>query len=288
MIFTTGGRASGATSTRSRPRSTAAASASSTVITPSCAPSGAITRSGLIRICRFTRMRGALLFVLSIARCRSPPQRRKKKRIPVAMESALRQPSSAIRRPQPRTRDTGRRSSNPRALSRAPERQRVRRTQRPLAVLSRLSLARAERVHKSERLTLASQPARYHRGIVLEAQQPPLGLRSRVQPALRLERDQRLQVVPHDPGERQVRGRRHEIREEAGPLARALHQDRLVIGNVPRRRQAADPGKRLGVARYERERDGLEIGRQIARRRALVRVARELKLRSLYHIGGAG
>src|SRR5207244_1489739 len=80
MIFTTGGRASGATSTKSRPRSWAAASASSTVNTPSCAPSGAITRRGLIRICRFTRIRGALLFGLSIARC-GPPQQ-KKKRIP--------------------------------------------------------------------------------------------------------------------------------------------------------------------------------------------------------------
>src|SRR5881392_385209 len=64
MIFATGGRASGATSTRSRPRSWAAANASSTVSTPSCAPSGAITRIGLMRICRFPRTRGALLFAI--------------------------------------------------------------------------------------------------------------------------------------------------------------------------------------------------------------------------------
>src|SRR5207245_1193659 len=109
MIFTTGGRASGATSTKSRPRSWAAASASSTVNTPSCAPSGAITRRGLIRICRFTRIRGALLFGLSIARC-GPPQQ-KKKRIP----------GPGIRVTPPVI--DGRRSQNPRALP-GPERQR--------------------------------------------------------------------------------------------------------------------------------------------------------------------
>src|SRR5258705_6947680 len=64
MILTTGGRASGATSTRSRPRSFAAAIASSIVSTPSWSPLSAITRTGLIRICRLTRVRGALLLLL--------------------------------------------------------------------------------------------------------------------------------------------------------------------------------------------------------------------------------
>src|SRR6267143_2257384 len=63
MILTTGGRASGATSTRSRPRSFAAAIASSIVSTPSWSPLSAITRTGLIRICRLTRVRGALLLL---------------------------------------------------------------------------------------------------------------------------------------------------------------------------------------------------------------------------------
>jgi len=45
--------------------------------TPNCSPSGAITRIGLMRICRLTRMRGALLLVLSIARFGSPPQKGK-------------------------------------------------------------------------------------------------------------------------------------------------------------------------------------------------------------------
>src|SRR5262245_24206322 len=63
MILTTGGRAIGATSTRSNPRSCAAASASSTGITPSCSPPGPITRTGLMRICRLTRTRFSRSFV---------------------------------------------------------------------------------------------------------------------------------------------------------------------------------------------------------------------------------
>src|SRR5690606_5739967 len=55
MIRTTGGRAFGATSTRSRPWLSATASASSTDMMPSWTPSAPMTRTGLIRICRFTR-----------------------------------------------------------------------------------------------------------------------------------------------------------------------------------------------------------------------------------------
>ena len=54
MILTTGGRAVGATSTRSCPRSSANANASSMASTPNCSPSLPITRTGLIRIWRFT------------------------------------------------------------------------------------------------------------------------------------------------------------------------------------------------------------------------------------------
>jgi len=52
MILTTGGRAVGATSTRSSPRSCAAASASSMGRTPSCSPVAVMTRTGLMRIMR--------------------------------------------------------------------------------------------------------------------------------------------------------------------------------------------------------------------------------------------
>src|SRR6266480_729768 len=78
MIFATGGRASGATSTRSRPRSCAAANASSTVSTPSCAPSGAITRIGLIRISpiRVIAPDGAQLGVLTVEEALAAAQER--------------------------------------------------------------------------------------------------------------------------------------------------------------------------------------------------------------------
>src|SRR6266404_693313 len=77
---------------------------------------------------------------------------------------------------------------------------------------------------------------------------------------------------------------RDEVREETHSLTAALDQHRLVIGDVPRRRQAADPGERLRLAVDERERDLLAVGRKVARRRALVPVARELQLPPLYYI----
>src|SRR6266567_5469735 len=219
MILTTGGRASGATSTRSRPRCCAAASASSTVITPSCSPSGAITRSGLIRICRFTRVRGAL-FVLSIARCGSPPRARQNKK---------------------------------RAA--------------PAYPIVGTKLAAPERVHKCERLALAAQPSRHHLGIVLEAEQPPLRFGLLVQMALRLERHEGLEVISHDPGEREVGRGRDQVRDEAGPLAAALEQDRLVIRHVAGGGETANPRERLRWAVHERERHGVEVGCEVARRR---------------------
>src|SRR5205814_6367684 len=183
-ILTTGGRASGATSTRSSPRCCAAANASSTVITPSCSPSGAITRRGLMRICRFTRVRGAL-FVLSIARCGSPPRARQNKK---------------------------------RAA--------------PAYPIVGTKLAAPERLHKAERFALAGEPSRHHIRVVLEAEQPLFRFRLLVQPPLRLERHEWLQVVAHDPGQRKVGRGRHEVRDEAGALTLALEQDRLVIRHV--------------------------------------------------------
>src|SRR6266571_4998524 len=57
MMRATGGLAIGATSTRSSPCSIAAASAVSTSMIPSCAPSAAMTLIGLMRICLLTRTR---------------------------------------------------------------------------------------------------------------------------------------------------------------------------------------------------------------------------------------
>src|SRR5437867_158615 len=180
MIFATGGRASGATSTRSRPRSCAAANASSTVSTPSCAPSGAITRIGLIRICRLTRMRGVLLFGFSIARCRSPPRERK---------SGLRLPGNPLDLtpwPPLRIAEGGVGSQASETLEHSPSGEAAgeAHSRRPLAVFSALSLARQKRVHKCKRFALTPQPTRDHRGIVLEEQQPAFRFRPRIQPAL--------------------------------------------------------------------------------------------------------
>src|SRR2546425_10096885 len=75
-----------------------------------------------------------------------------------------------------------------------------------------------------------------------------------------------------------MRGRRDEVREEADSLTAAVNQYRLVIGHVSGRREAADAGKGLRLAVDERERDRLEVGREVTRRRALVGVARELQL----------
>src|SRR5256885_8936301 len=71
---------------------------------------------------------------------------------------------------------------------------------------------------------------------------------------------------------------RDEVREKADPLTAAPNQYRLVIGHVSGRREAADAGKGLRLAVDERERDRLEVGREVARRRALVGVARELQV----------
>src|SRR2546426_9265504 len=74
---------------------------------------------------------------------------------------------------------------------------------------------------------------------------------------------------------------RDEVREKADPLTAALNQYRLVIRHVSGRREAADAGQGLRLAVDERERDRLEVGREVARRRALVGVARELQLAPL-------
>src|SRR5437764_13520327 len=71
---------------------------------------------------------------------------------------------------------------------------------------------------------------------------------------------------------------RDEVCEKADPLTAALNQYRLVIGHVSGRREAADAGKGLRLALDERERDRLDVGRDVARRRALVGVPRELQL----------
>src|SRR5688572_26914133 len=72
---------------------------------------------------------------------------------------------------------------------------------------------------------------------MLEHQQPLVGLGALIQPPARLEGDERLEIVAHDPRERQVRGRGDEVRQVASGLAAARDEDRAVMRHVPRRRQ---------------------------------------------------
>src|SRR5438105_14975966 len=78
----------------------------------------------------------------------------------------------------------------------------------------------------------------------------------------------------------------HQVLQEADTLPRALDQDRLVKRNMPRRGQAADAGERRSLAGHQGERHRLEIGREVARRRALVGVPGELELSPLHDVGG--
>ena len=58
-------------------------------------------------------------------------------------------------------------------------------------------------------------------GVVLEEHGPPVLLCPAQQAPLALQRRQRLDVVPHDPGEREVRARRDDVAEEAEALLAA-------------------------------------------------------------------
>ena len=66
----------------------------------------------------------------------------------------------------------------------------------------------------------------------------------------------------------------------------------LVVRHVARREPHRDPGQHLDVAFQQlpaaRRRDGLEVGRQVARPGALVGVAGELELAALHDVGGVG
>src|SRR6266487_2456440 len=208
MILTTGGRASGATSTRSSPRACAAAMASSIGSTPSCSPSFAITRTGLMRICLLTRIRWVLLF--SITRAGLLLTSENETADPVS-NSGSAKVVVGHRCPAPTTSAFG-------TLTRArPGGDGVRRSRRPLTLFVEAKLADANGVHKAEAFAVPPQPPGDHFRVVLEPQQPPLGLGPRIQPPLALQRHQRLQVVPHDPGQRQVGGRGHEVGQKARP-----------------------------------------------------------------------
>src|SRR5439155_23894196 len=169
MILTTGGRASGATSTRSSPRSCAAARASSIVRTPNWSPLSAITRTGLMRICRLTRVRGALLLLSNGGRCRFSSVEPMKKRISCARRDPLPKPSAISRQRLADSRRLTADGRDPYALS-----QERRAGGAHRAHLVATNLVKRHRLHKCDPLALPRQPARHDRRVVLEDQQPPL------------------------------------------------------------------------------------------------------------------
>src|SRR2546425_7741809 len=123
---------------------------------------------------------------------------------------------------------------------------------------------------------------------MLEDQQPLLRLCPLVQVPPRFERDERLQVVAHDPREREMGGGRHDVGDEAGLLSAALDEDRLVIGNVSRRGETPNAGQDEGLAIDQLERHTLEVVRQIAARRTFVGVLSEVELALLHDIACLG
>ena len=69
-------------------------------------------------------------------------------------------------------------------------------------------------------------------GIVLEHDRPSLARRFSPDAALGLERDERLDVVAHDPGQWYVRGGLREVREIEQPVAPRLEQHTLMMRRV--------------------------------------------------------
>src|SRR6266550_3382127 len=160
MILTTGGRASGATSTRSRPRSCAAARASSIDSTPNWSPLSAITRTGLMRICRLTRVRGALLLLSGRGRCFAPGDG-VKNADPGCPKIRNSSPSGEV-------------SKNPGALSSGEAAGGA-----PFAPAYRIvdgKLAERHSLHKPDALSFFAEPPAHDARIVLENHQPALAL----------------------------------------------------------------------------------------------------------------
>src|SRR6267154_6694771 len=67
------------------------------------------------------------------------------------------------------------------------------------------NLAEANRLHKPDALAVGAESPAHDYRVMFEHQQPALGLGPAVQRTPALERHQRLQVVAHDPRQRQVR-----------------------------------------------------------------------------------
>src|SRR5690606_26397792 len=94
---------------------------------------------------------------------------------------------------------------------------------------------------------LLADPPPCDRRVVLEDQEPVLLLRALHDRALRFQRYERLDVIAHDPRERQVRTGGHDVRKKDGGLAGGLDEDGLVMRGVARRAQHGNAGDDLDV-----------------------------------------
>src|ERR1041385_3809776 len=136
------------------------------------------------------------------------------------------------------------------------------------------------RTDQHVRLTVMAElrPRGFH--IVFEYDEPPFVHRPLQNPPLGLERHQRLDVVPHDPRQRQMGRGRRQIRDEERALAVRLDQKTLMVGRVPRREDAMNAGDDLAIPIDElhlpARRQWFPVVREVARRRALIRVRRPL------------
>ena len=131
-----------------------------------------------------------------------------------------------------------------------------------------------------------------HLGVVIKDHKPLLLEGTAQDPPFRLERDQRLDVVPHDPRERQVGDRRHQVAEQHGALAARLQQDALMVRCVAGGGNDPDPGDDIALAVHEVEStrfvDRHEVVVEVAGRRSLVDVRRVVVLTGLHDIPGVG
>ena len=121
----------------------------------------------------------------------------------------------------------------------------------------------------------------------------PPATASRSMRPLGLEGPERLHVVPHDPGQRQVGRRRDQVGR--GRPASRRRSDTITDwcqGTWPGVTRTRDAGQDLAVALEQPELPGLvhrlEVVREVARPGPLVGVRRELELAALHHVGGVG
>src|SRR3569833_2157234 len=120
-------------------------------------------------------------------------------------------------------------------------------------------------------------------GIVLEDQRPAFVDGAFEDATLCLQRDERLDVVTHDPRQRQVRHRRRQVRDvEAQCAVATVDEQTLMMWRVARRLHRMNSRDDLAVTVDELHLAGgaqrLEVVRKVARGRTLVRVRRPLVL----------